>query len=580
MPKDIQKRWVKKASGDPNLINELANKLNTNKSLANILVQRGIATLEDAKLFFRPSLNDLHDPFLMKDMDRAVERILKAIEEGENILVYGDYDVDGTTAVALTYSFLTSFYDKVSFYIPDRYKEGYGISFAGIDFAANNDISLIIALDCGIKSNDKIDYANDKNIDFIICDHHTPGDKIPNAIVLDPKRNDCNYPYKELSGCGIGFKLTQAIASRKNISNDDVFKLLDLVTISTAADIVSITGENRILCFYGLKQLNDNARPGVNAIMTQAGKTFPVDISDLVFTIAPRINAAGRIHSGQHAVELLVEGSKNIAQTLSEELGETNDQRKNLDKEITQQALSMIESNAVFKNLKTTVLYNENWHKGVIGIVASRVMETYYRPTIMLTSSNGKATGSARSVRDFDIYEAIDKCSDLLEQFGGHKYAAGLTMDVKNVEAFQKKFEKIVNETIHPDLLIPMIEIDDEISFETIFEKGENTNEVPKFYRVLKQLGPFGPENMNPVFRVNNVIDTGYSKVVGEDHLKLYICTKENTSIKLNGIAFGMGHLLKEIQNKSFDIVFTLEENYWNEKTTIQLAVKDIQFSH
>ncbi len=578
MPKDIQKRWVKKASGDPKLVSQLAEQLNTNKSLANILVQRGITSFEEAKHFFRPSLNDLHDPFLMMDMNRAVDRILAAIDRNEKILVYGDYDVDGTTAVALMYGFLNNFYPNVSFYIPDRYKEGYGISFAGIDFAADNEIGLIIALDCGIKSIDKVNYALEKSIDFIICDHHTPGEKIPDAIVLDPKRKDCNYPYKELSGCGIGFKLAQAIAIKKNISEEVVFNLLDLVTISTAADIVPITGENRILCYHGLEELNKNPRPGVNAIMVQAGKAFPVTISDLVFTVAPRINAAGRLYSGQHAVELLVEGSSSTAQTKSEELGEVNDQRRNLDKEITAQALSMIENNPEWHHAKTTVLYNENWHKGVIGIVASRVMETYYRPTIMLTSSNGKITGSARSVRDFDVYDAIDACSDLLEQFGGHKYAAGLTMELNNLKAFQKKFEEVVSKTISDELLIPMIEIDDEIGFDTIFDKGENTHSIPKFYRVLKQIGPFGPENMNPVFRVNNVIDTGYSKIVGEEHLKLYVATKEHPDIKINGIAFGMAHLFGRIQNEPFDMVFTLEENFWNDKSTLQLSVKDIRF--
>jgi single-stranded-DNA-specific exonuclease len=424
-----------------------------------------------------------------------------------------------------------------------------------------------------------VDYANEKGIDFIICDHHTPGEIIPDAIVLDPKRKDCHYPYKELSGCGIGFKVIQALAKRKNISEEKVNSYLDLVTISTAADIVPITGENRTLAYFGLKEINSAPRPGIEAMLNGAGKKLPVDISDLVFIIGPRINAAGRIHSGQRAVELLIAKEMQEAYEKSEILSEHNDQRKNLDKEITAQALEMIANNTESETAKTTVLFNEDWHKGVIGIVASRVIETYYRPTIMLTGSNGKITGSARSVKDYDIYEAIEKCSDLLEQFGGHKYAAGLTMKKENLQAFIEKFEKVVSQNITEEILTPKIEIDAEIFLESIFQKGENVNEIPRFYRILKQMGPFGPGNMNPVFKVSGLKDTGYSKVVGENHLKLSVCPEKNPELKLNGIAFGLGHLLADVQKKTFSLAFSLEENFWNDKLTLQLSVKDIRIN-
>lgn len=577
MPKDIEKRWVLKPNPDSESVSRLSQSLSIDPALAGILIQRGIQSFEEAKYFFRPSLESLHDPFLMKDMERAIDRIEKAMLENEKILVYGDYDVDGTTAVALMYGFLQEIYSDISFYIPDRYAEGYGISFQGIDFASDNDFKLIIALDCGIKSNDKVEYARQKGIDFIICDHHTPGEIIPNAIVLDPKRKDCAYPYKELSGCGIGFKVIQALAKRKNIPEEKVNCFLDLVTISTAADIVPITGENRTLAYFGLKEINSAPRPGIKAMLESAGKKLPMDISDLVFVIGPRINAAGRIHSGQHAVQLLIAKGSQESFEKSALLNEHNDQRKNLDKEITAQALEKIASDPRLRNAKTTVLFNENWHKGVIGIVASRVIETYYRPTIMLTESNGKITGSARSVKDYDVYEAIEKCSDLLEQFGGHKYAAGLTMKKENLDAFIDKFEKTVSENITEELLTPKIEIDAEILFETIFQQGENTQEIPKFYRVLKQMGPFGPGNMNPVFLTKNLKDTGYSKIVGENHLKLHLTTDNNQELRLNGIAFGLGHLLEKIQHKNFSIAYSLEENYWNDKMSLQLSIKDIK---
>lgn len=577
MPKDIQKTWLTKEPVNGELKSLLAKALSIPPVLAGILIQRGISTFDEARAYFRPSISNLHDPFLMKDMDRAVERIEAAISRKENILVYGDYDVDGTTAVALMYDFLSKLHPEISFYIPDRYSEGYGISFKGIDFAADNGFSLIIALDCGIKANDKVDYANEKGIDFIICDHHNPGDEIPDAIVLDPKRNDCNYPYKELSGCGIGFKLIQAIAQKRGLPEDSVYSYLDLVTISTAADIVPITGENRILAYHGLNEINSAPRPGIEAMLETAGKKLPLDITDLVFVIGPRINAAGRIHSGQHAVELLIAKTKKEALEKSQLLDDHNDLRKNLDKDMTRMALEMIATDPTLLNSKTTVLYSENWHKGVIGIVASRVMETWYRPTIILTGSNGKIAGSARSVKDFDLYEAIESCSDLLEQFGGHKYAAGLTMKKENLQKFIAKFERVVSDSITDEMLKPRIEVDAEIDFSELFLPGENPHEIPKFFRILKQMGPFGPGNMNPVFRVNNVKDAGFSRVVAEEHLKLHVAGNNQPNLKLNGIAFRYGHLLDELQKNPFDLVFTLEENYWNDKTSLQLSVKDIR---
>jgi single-stranded-DNA-specific exonuclease len=579
-----EKRWALKPDGKPELVSALASQLNISKTLANLLVRRGITTFDQARLFFRPSVTDLHDPFLMKDMDKAIDRLDLAIANNEKILVYGDYDVDGTTAVALVYSFLHKFYDNVDFYLPDRYKEGYGVSEAGIQFAALNDFKLIIALDCGIKSIDKVNSAKMMGVDFIICDHHRPGDSLPDAAaVLDPKRSDDHYPFDELSGCGIGFKLISAYAQRHNIPFKEIEQYLDLVAISTAADIVPLVGENRVLVHYGLKQLNYKARLGIKAILEmekvpvfvdvqEDGRKIPhynLTVNDLVFIIGPRINAAGRIHDARHAVELLISESTSIANANSQRIKEHNDERKNLDVKITQEALDITKADPDFSRRKSTVLFNANWHKGVIGIVASRLTEKFYRPTIILTESNGLATGSARSVKDFDIYNAIESCSDLLEQFGGHMYAAGLTMKIENIEKFKERFEEFVSSTIEEHMLTQEIEIDSMLKLSEI---------TPSFFNILKQFAPFGPGNMNPVFRSDNIRDTGMSRVVGNNHLKLNLAEDETTRFGMDGIAFQMGQHYSFISRKMpFDICYSLEENTFNNKTSIQMNVKDIR---
>lgn len=572
----MQKRWTIKTTVEKNKIDELAASLKVDYNVAQILLQRGISSFDEAKYFFRPELSHLHDPLLMKDMDKAVERVKRAVSSNEKILIYGDYDVDGTSAVSLVFSFLSSFYRNIDFYIPDRYAEGYGISFRGIDYAGENGISLVIALDCGIKANDKIAYANAKGIDFIICDHHTPGEQIPEAVaVLDPKRADCPYPYKELSGCGIGFKLVQALANSGLLPHPvslDIY--LDLVAISIASDIVPITGENRVLAYFGLKRINSNPRKGIKALLGAAQfKKAELNVTDLVFVVGPRVNAAGRIEHGKKAVELLISEEDSVAEIAGKSINETNALRKELDKEITQQALRLIEENAVNSaaDKKTTVLYHQEWHKGVIGIVASRLIEKHYRPTILLTESNGLAVGSARSVRGFDIYEAIDACSDLLEQFGGHKYAAGLTLKIENIRAFSEKFEKIVSETIEEHLLVPEIVIDAEINFSDI---------TPKFFRVLKQFAPFGPENMKPVFVTHNVVDSGFSRIVGDNHLKLDLVQAQGQKTRFPAIAFNMGEFYSSISGKKpFSICYTIEEREWNGKVSLELNVKDIKLT-
>lgn len=568
----MDKRWVLKPQGDVEVVNRLAGELRINKILVNLLVQRGITTYDEAKKFFRPSLDDLHDPFLMRDMDKAIERIGEALAKKEHILVYGDYDVDGTTAVSLVYTFLKGYSGNIGYYIPDRYKEGYGISRQGIDWAKENGYSLIIALDCGIKSNDKIEYAKTLGVDFIICDHHRPGAEIPDAVaVLDPKRNDCEYPYKELSGCGIGFKLIQAFAQANHVPFVQLEQFLDLVAISISADIVPITGENRILAFYGLQRLNKEPRPGIKAILELSGIRKELVINDIVFTIAPRINAAGRIEHGEKAVELLIQKKEDLASFLGDDINEQNTTRKNLDTLITDQALQQIERDDSFRNRKSTVVYNSEWHKGVIGIVASRLTDKYYRPTIVLTRSNGHVSGSARSVKDFDVYNAIESCSDLLEQFGGHMYAAGLTMKEENVEAFSKRFEKIVSETIEDRMLTREIEVDAELMLKDI---------TPSFYRILKQFAPFGPGNMAPIFRTTGVRDNGRGRVVGNNHLKLSLTQEELNSSLYDGIAFQLGHHHPMVeQQESFDVVYHVEENTFNGRTSLQLNIKDLKFS-
>ena len=561
-------RWTLQPKPSPEKVKALAAELNVAELIAMLLVQRGIETYEAARQFFRPSLSDLHDPYLMKDMDKAVARIETALAKEENILVFGDYDVDGTTAVSLVSSYLKSFYPNVATYIPDRYNEGYGVSYQGIDFADDNGFTLIIALDCGIKSIDHVAYAKVKNIDFIICDHHRPGDTLPEAIaVLDPKRADCTYPYDELCGCGVGFKLIQALAQNRNQTVADLVPYLDLVATAIAADIVPITGENRVLAKFGLEVINSSPRPGIKALI-QNVKKKTLTITDVVFIIAPRINAAGRIKHGNEAVALLTEYDLDQAEFFASEIEQHNSDRKNLDKLITAEALSQITENDETKKF-TTVVYQENWHKGVIGIVASRLTETYYRPTIVFTKSGDKLAASARSVKDFDIYNALEACAEHLEQFGGHMYAAGMTLKEENYAAFKEAFERTVEETIHPDLLTPEIAVDAEINLNDINEK---------LIRILNQFEPFGPQNMTPVFMTKGLKDSGYAKGIGadEDHLKLYV--KQNNSPGFGAIGFGLGKKLDLVKNQQpFDAVYCIDENEFNGKVSVQLRLKDIR---
>lgn len=562
------KRWVVKEI-DTALARTLQDELKLNPVLARLLVQRNIRTFEEARIFFRPSLDHLHDPFLMKDMDKAVDRINAAMMHNEKIVIYGDYDVDGTTSVALMYSFLKKHYPNIDYYIPDRYKEGYGISQAGIDWAKQQQCSLIIALDCGIKSIDKIAYATSIGIDFIICDHHLPGDEIPAAVaVLDPKRTDCTYPYKELSGCGIGFKLLQAYCNSHQISFDELTPYLDLVVVSIASDIVPITGENRTLAYFGLKQLNESPREGLKALLETAVSRKEISVSDIVFIIGPRINAAGRIDDAKNAVRLLLSETQFTAGSNAELLNQKNTERRQFDMDITKEALAILQDD-IYDQRKSTVIYREHWHKGVIGIVASRLTEVHYKPTIVLTQSNGVAAGSARSIAGFDIYSAIKECGDLLEQFGGHMYAAGLTLKLENVDKFIKRFEEVVSATIDENLLTPEIVVDDEIQLKDI---------TPSFYNILKQFAPFGPGNMKPVFVTRNLTDTGYSRVVGNDHLKISLKDKDNYSG--NGIAFGMAHFGELVRDEPVDIVYTIEENEWRNVVRIDLMIKDIKPSN
>jgi len=596
----MHKRWVLKPGGDPEKIAPLAAALGVAPALAELLVQRDVNTFAEARAFFRPELSNLHDPFLMKDMDKAVERIIKAIENGEKILVYGDYDVDGTTAVALVYTFLRELgHNKIDFYIPDRYAEGYGISFQSVDFAAEHGFSLVIALDCGIKAIEKVAKGKEKGVDFIICDHHRPGEFLPEAVaVLDAKRLDCTYPFKELSGCGVGFKLIQALASTRGMPFSTLNKYLDLVVVSIASDIVPITGENRILAYYGLKLLNQSPRPGFEAILkfsnvnrkpvnavTEANGLVngnegdpeefifsrELTISDLVFLLGPRINAAGRIESGRNSVELLICEDDKKAERIGQQINDFNTTRRDLDSTTTDMAMDAIKTVPRLKSARSTVVYNPDWHKGVIGIVASRLIESYYRPTIVLTQSNGLITGSARSIKDFDIYDAIDECSDLLEHFGGHKYAAGLSMKPENLDAFIEKFETVATRMISDDMLTPEVEIDLDIKLNEINQK---------FMRVLKQFAPFGPGNMSPVFQTNGVIDNGYGRVVGKNHLKLTIGHAEIASAPFPAIAFQQGDHFPYISSgRPFNICYHIEENEWNGKKDIQLNIKDIKIS-
>ena len=574
----METRWIIAKDVDKQLVKSLSESLGIDEKLAVLLVQRGITNFEEAKDFFRPSLEHLHDPFLMKDMDKAVDRLQQAMNNGEKILIYGDYDVDGTTAVALIYTYLKNFVNKkkIEFYIPDRYDEGYGISYKGIDYAADNGFGLVIVLDCGIKAVEKIEYANQRGVDFIICDHHRPDEVIPNAVaVLDSKRPDCEYPYKELSGCGVGFKLVTALSMRLGRPIEEVYELLDYVAVSIAADIVPITGENRVLAYFGLKQLNKNPRPGIAAVLRQAEQKGALEremtISDLVFLIGPRINAAGRLEKASDSVRLLLATKADHAEKLAASINDLNSKRREFDNAITEEALHMIDSDEKLRNAKSTVIFNENWHKGVIGIVASRLTDSYYRPTIVLTRSGNLITGSARSIKNFDIYDAIDDCSDLLEHFGGHKYAAGLSLKPENLEKFSERFEKYVSEHLEDDDLTPELNVDIEMDF---------TNITPKFVRILKQFAPFGPGNLSPVFLTKNVVDAGFSRAVGNrKHLKLSVMQQGNTDFVFSGIAFQKGDLYERIHEKEpFTMCYYIEENFWQGKTTLQLNVKDIKF--
>lgn len=561
-------RWTLKPKPEVSKIEALKKALQVDDIVATLLLQRGIDTYEAAKTFFRPSFKDLHDPFLMKDMDKAVARIETAIAAGENILVYGDYDVDGTTSVSLISSYLKTRLDSVATYIPDRYDEGYGISYKGIDFAHDNDFSLIIALDCGVKAIDKVAYATKKGIDFIICDHHRPGKDLPDAVaVLDPKRADCEYPFKELCGCGVGFKLITALASNQGQTVEDLVEYLDLVATAIGADIVPIVDENRALAYFGLQVINTRPRPGMKAIIAEVKKN-ELTITDVVFIIAPRINAAGRMKHGNHAVTLLTETDFNLAAAYAVDIDQFNTDRREVDQRITEEALIQIEENMEQEGF-TTVVYREDWHKGVIGIVASRLIETYYRPTLVFTKSGDKLAASARSVSGFDVYNALEACSDYIEQFGGHKYAAGLTLKPENYEAFKAKFESVVNETIDPKLLTPELKVDLEIELSQVNNK---------LMRILKQFAPFGPGNMSPTFMTRGIKDTGWGKCVGEDNKHLRFTATQSFNDKIVCIGFGLGDKIDIIKDKrSFSAAYSIDENHWNGNVSLQLKLKDIK---
>ena len=561
-------RWTYKPEPDAERTALLADALKVDPLVAGLLVQRGIHSFEAARSFFRPGLEDLHDPFLMKDMDRAADRIERAIDGGERILIYGDYDVDGTSAVALLIAYMREYYPNVASYIPDRYTEGYGVSFQGIDFAADNEITLIVALDCGVKAIEQVAYARQRGIDFIICDHHRPGPDLPQAIaVLDPKREDCPYPYTELCGCGVGFKLIQALHMRKGLLVESLLPFLDLVAVAIAADIVPMTGENRVLSYFGMQVINENPRPGLRALMESVQRDS-YKISDLVFQLAPRLNAAGRMQHGQQAVRLLTEQDLTLAREQAREIESLNEQRRGMDREITEEALELILEQGE-ENRMSTVVYRENWHKGVIGIVASRLIETYYRPTLVFTKSGDRLAASARSVRGFDVYKALEACSDCIEQFGGHTYAAGLTLEESRFEEFKSRFEQVVSSSILPEQLQPELQIDLRVDLSQI---------TPRLVRILEQFAPFGPGNPSPVFEAGPLRDTGYARSVGEggDHLKLSV-TQEGAG-PIGGIGFGLGERLSLVQGGApFHAVFSVEQNSWKGQSRIQLKVRDLK---
>ncbi len=570
----ITKKWVLKRPEDPEIVGRLSTELGIDRVLAELLVQRGITTFEAAREFFRPDLSRLHDPFLMKDMDKAVARLGKAVSEGEKILVYGDYDVDGTTAVALVYSFLSSLTPNADFYIPDRYVDGYGLSYRGLDWAKEHGFTLVITLDCGIKANAKVDYAREMGLDIIICDHHLPESELPAAVaVLDPKRSDCGYPFDDLSGCGVGFKLVQAYAATYGIPFEKILQYLDLLAVSIAADLVSVVDENRILAYFGLKQINESPRKGLLSIIRFSGlDRCKITIDDIVFKIGPRINAAGRMESGRRAVELLVCDDDEVANRIGKEINEYNNERKSIDREITEEAKEMVRASADFAKSSSTVVYNPEWHRGVVGIVASRLVEAFYKPTIVLTSSqNGLITGSARSVAGFDLYEAIESCSDLLENFGGHIYAAGLTLKEENLKEFSRRFEEYVSAHISRETITPVVNIDSYLNFNQI---------TPKFFRILKQFQPFGPGNTAPMFMTENVYDNGNGRRVGADagHLKLELIQEDQPYRHISAIAFNRSEHFEHLAaGNPIDVCYSIVENYYRGNATIQLRIADIK---
>ncbi len=568
----IEKKWIVKEQGNPAAVRALSAELGIDQVLANLLVQRNITTADRAREFFKPDLSKLHDPFLMKDMDKAVERLGKAISSEEKVLIYGDYDVDGTTAVALMYTFIRNFNPNVEYYIPDRYDEGYGISYKGIDWGHENGYTLIVALDCGIKAVEKIAYARSLGMDMIICDHHLPDEELPPAVaILDPKRPDCNYPFDDLSGCGVGFKLIQAYAMRKSIPFAWVESFLDLVAVSIAADLVSMTGENRILAYYGLEKLNESPRKGLQSIIKLSGlENHKITVDDIVFKIGPRINAAGRMESGRTAVHLLVSRNDEEAQNIGKIIDLHNKERKSVDKQITKAAIDSVMHDRDFRNRKSTVVFDPKWNKGVVAIVASRLVEAFYRPTIVLTESNGLITGSARSIAGFDLYEAIKECSEYLENYGGHMYAAGLTLKKENFKPFEEKFEKVVAEKITEDILTPVVQIDTYLDFKQI---------TPKFFRILKQFQPFGPGNQSPVFITENVYDNGNGRLVGSGngHMKLELIQEDEPYRYISAIAFNRAEHFEHLHaGNPVDICYSIAENYYRGIANIQLRVKDI----
>lgn len=568
-----ERKWILKESSDIEKVDRLAAELGIDSVLSTLLVQRGIETFDQARAFFRPDLAALHDPFLMTDMDKAVDRLERAISENEKVLVYGDYDVDGTTAVSLVYSFLRKHTRNVDFYIPDRYDEGYGVSIKGINWAAENGFKLIITLDCGIKAIDKVNLAASKGIDVIICDHHLPETELPEAVaILDPKREDCHYPFDDLSGCGVGFKLVQAYSIRKGLPFDDLKPLLDLLVVSIASDLVAVTGENRILSHFGLMQLNTNPRKGLLAIINLSNlEPSHVTIDDIVFKIGPRINAAGRMETGRLAVELLTATDDNEAAIIASQINDNNNERKNIDREITKEALEMVQKHSCVAYKHATIVYNPDWNKGVVGIVASRLVEAFYKPTFVLTKSNGFVTGSARSVRGFDLYDSIEKCADLLENFGGHIYAAGLTMKEENLPEFASRIEKYVSTHITKEMSTPMIDVDAKLNFSQI---------TPKFFRILKQFQPFGPGNNAPVFLTENIYDDGNGRKVGPagQHLKLELIQESQPYRQISAIAFNMTEFFDYIKSGNpIDICYSVVENYYRGNSNIQLRIKDIR---